>query len=338
MMSEDLTGVWRGLEDAAVGDGVVYRRLHADSGHDLRALLDRDSGARSLVFERAWRPVDRLPALVQSRAVSVTTVRSSDARRMRFSVTLVDDSFRDVFSVMTEDLAASIAATADDISATGTLCSRLEHWRELLRELDGEGLSTTYRRGLFGELHVLAETILGPVDPRVALSGWTGPRRANQDFQYPGLAIEVKTTSGQQPQALVVTNERELDDTGVGSLYLVHVSIDERLGGDGKSLNSVVDRITVLLGDDVVAMGGFRAGLGLYGYQDGHRDLYEEPRYTVRESQCYAVGDGFPRIVESMLTPGVGGVRYNVSLAACQGFTVTGGQLEHELKGASGGA
>ena len=112
----------------------------------------------------------------------------------------------------------------------------------MLQSSTDTGLAPEARRGLFGELTFLREHLLPPARRREAVAAWTGPTAAHQDFQLPGAAIEVKTSSGKEPQTLVISSERELDDTGTGRLILAHLSLDERRGGSGESLNVVVER------------------------------------------------------------------------------------------------
>ncbi len=331
-MTDARLGVWEELENAAPGPGVVYRRLHPKSARDLRAVLDPATGRRTVLFERSWKPSDQLPKLVQSRAVSVDARRSADGTRLVLALSLTDRAFQEVFSVLVDDVAAAAAAAANDHDATVVLLARLEAWRELLDEQAAAGLSTQFRRGLFGELHALTRLLLPRMQARAAVSSWTGPFRANQDFQYEHCALEVKATAGQQPQTLVISNERELDDKGVGRLYLLHVSLDERQGGEGMSLNAAVDRALDEL-HDLVGQRELRDRLVRYGYLESQRELYDEPRYSVRGSGLYRVTGAFPRITEADLPEGVGAVRYTLTLSAIKDHAVAVEELYTDLGG-----
>jgi hypothetical protein len=338
MTTEPLGDIWAQLEHAPGPPGTVYRRLHPQSRRDLRAELDRSTAARTLVFERSWRPSDELPPLRQSQAVRMQARRSGDGARMTLLISLSDPAFTDVFSVLVGDVAAAAAAADGDHAATVALLEQLERWRRILEDLHDNGLSAMFRRGLFAELHVLGGMLITALGPRTAVAGWTGPLRTNQDFQYPGGAVEVKSTVGAAPGSVTVANERELDDTGTGSLHLVHVSLDERRGGQGRSLNEAVSEIEDSVEHDITARGLLRERLVHYGYHAHQADLYDEPRYTVRTTGVYRVGAGFPRIVESQLPTGVGAVRYTVALSACEPHRVDENTLTAALTGAAGPA
>lgn len=333
MTTEDLDAIWQQLETTPVEQGLVYRRLHPDSGRDLRAALNPAGRERALLFSRPWRPADRLPRLLKLRAVELTTNLERGGSRLVLAVTLKDRAFADVFSVLASDIVDAAAAAPGDAEATLALVARLERWRELLDRIHEEGLSSTFRRGLFGEVHILQQLLVPALGARVAVEGWTGPSRANQDFQYEHAAVEVKVTAGQQPQSLVVANEREFDETGVGSLYLAHLSLDERKGGEGLSLNEAVETLQRAVGSDATVLSAVRERLIRYGYLDSQRQLYDEPRYSLRDCTVYRVSGDFPRITEALLPLGVGAVRYSVSLAACQPHRVAVDELVEGVQG-----
>ena len=332
-MTELPGDVWALLGRAADGPATVYRRLHPESRQDLWAVLDPTTMVRTLQFDRAWRPTDSLPPLVQSHAVRMETRRSQQGTQLSVLISLADPAFADVFSVLVDDVAAATAAAPDDHEATTVLFEQLERWRTLLQALREDGLSTTFRRGLFAELHLLGGLVLSAVPGWAAVQGWTGPLRAHQDFQYPACAIEVKSTVGRQPQAITVASERELDGTGTSALYLFHVSVDERRGGDGTSLNDAVSAVETAVASDTTARTLLRDRLVQYGYHAHQRDLYDEPRYSIRETGLYHVTGDFPRITEAQLTPGVGAVRYKVAIAACNDWRVDDAVLRGDLMG-----
>ena len=62
----------------------------------------------------------------------------------------------------------------------------------------------------------------------------------------------------------------------------------------------------------------FRDKLLRYGYLDQHSDRYSDVAYVIREVMTFKVEEGFPRIIENDLVPGVGSVRYRLALSACE--------------------
>ena len=93
---------------------------------------------------------------------------------------------------------------------------------------------------------------------------------------------------------------------GRARLILAHLSLDERRGGNGESLNTAVDRTR----DDSDRRRCAAHSWTTCSYAPDtcaqQRDLYDEPRYTVRKQRFWHVAGDFPRITEADLRPGVG--------------------------------
>jgi hypothetical protein len=325
-----LAGVWAELEVEPGDHGLALKRVHPASQHDLHVALDLESRRRQLLFARPWRPAESMPEFPATQAIECRTRLQTGGRKMTIVVELIDPALSDVFTPLVEDLADRIADAPDEQAATAELASGLARWQELFEQLARDGLSALARRGLAGELLVMQNDVLPHVSAEAAVSAWTGPLKANQDFQRPAVAVEVKVTTGQNPQGFVVANERELDSTATGTLVVAHLSLDERRGGTGSSINDLVDDVRQRLDGHPVALAEFNARLARVGYFDIHRDMYLEPRYEARALRHLHVRDGFPRITEADVRPGVGAIRYTVSLSACEGYEIDAGDV-HKL-------
>ncbi len=329
------TGIWEELELEPGSAGLALRRLHADSDRDLFLCVDLGSRMRSLRFVRSWRPADKVPPLPTAKGVRCRSELKPGGRQMHVVVELVDVALTDVFTPLVEDLARRVSAAPDDSAGTTALAQGMTEWQELFKQLDGTGLGALVRRGLVGELLVMLDHVLPARGSDDSASGWTGPLKANQDFQFAGLAVEVKTSTGKQPQGLRVANERELDDTGVGVLLLVHLALDERRGGAGRVLPQLVAEVESALAERPAALRLFRERLALLGYRSVDLEHYAEPHYELRATRIYRVSDGFPRIVEGDLRAGVGDVSYSVAVSAYASFELTAEEARTYLEASS---
>ena len=226
MISEDQ---WATLESAAKdGAGAAWSRVAADSGHDLFIAVSQPGSQRSLWYDfRA----DALPSelhLPSLRSVGLDVRPKDDQGNiLRCSLTLQADDLKSVFRALADDIVAAVSSAQDDETGVAAFSRRLERWKRLLQPDSTTGLAVLERRGLFGELRVLYELLETGAPAGYVASCWTGPYGKHQDFQSANGAIEVKATVTKQPQTLVITSERELDDTGVDVLFLTHVSLDE---------------------------------------------------------------------------------------------------------------
>lgn len=310
---------WHELEAAAVGHAMVWQRAAPECPHDLFFGYSKATGRRSFWLEVGEADVESDLALPTLRSMHAE-LRPGGPATILIVVELVEVSLVDVYRALVNDLMSAVSVASDSAAAVATFVQRLVRWASLMDSASPVGLSPFERRGLVGELIVLRRLLDAGVASQAVLSAWTGPYRANQDFQMPGLAIEVKATSAKMPQRIVVSNERELDDTGVGALLLAHVSLDERKGGEGENLLDAVQEVKTMLAADPTALTIFSDGLLQVGFFEQHALLYKEPHYTLRELQYFQVSEAFPRVIESDLRVGVGNVTYTVELAALAPF------------------
>jgi hypothetical protein len=266
-------------------------------------------------------------------------------------VRLRDPACADVFTALAEDVAPRVASASGAKQAAAELLGRLRQWQQFLTAAR-ETMSIEAQRGLWGELHVFRTHLLPALGAAATVSGWKASAAAHQDFQFSGGAVEVKTTAAKQPQSVRISSERQLDDTGVGVLFLHVIVVDERevsssrgdealtefgsaTGGSmkgnqslltsaatssGLSLPALIDAIRTQLSADLIVLAAFNDRLLDRGWLDIHSSRYEGRRWTARRDHNYQVRRGFPRLVEADLPAGVGDVNFAVSLAACEPY------------------
>jgi hypothetical protein len=316
--------LWRALEAEAVagaGDAWLLRRATATPGHPLLVALEPATCIRTLLLPAARNELPPRRDWPECRGLELQIVSVSGATHL--AIRLRDTASSDVFTALVEDVAPRVAAATRTVDAVAALLGRLRRWQQFLAGVQ-VGLSREEERGLWGELHVLGAHLLPAWGAGVAIAAWKAGSAAHQDFQRPAGALEVKTTAAKQPQSVRITSERQLDDTGVGALFLHVVAVDEREVAPasttaGRSLPGLVGELRALLAGDA-ALAVFEDRLSAGGYFDLHASRYEGRRRTVRSEQIFRVSEGFPRLTEAALPPGVGEVSYAVSLAACAPF------------------
>lgn len=256
-----------------------------------------------------------------------------------WGVRLRDPACADVFAALARDLDARLALAAGYEQAAAELFGRVKLWHRFLKSWQ-LGMTLDARRGLWGELHVLNTHLRPALGSSAALSGWTAAKGAHQDFQFPRAAIEVKTTTAKQPQNIRITSERQLDESGVGALFLHVVIADERevagtVDGSCENLLSLVCRIRSVLEMEPATLALFNDLLFQRGWIDEQAQRYENHCMTLREELVFRVVPGFPRLLERDLPVGVGDVNFALSLAACQPFSISLSQMLQTLAAAS---
>lgn len=310
--------LWADLE-TDTSAGLLFRRYSATVQPDVFAGIRRSSATtQRLLAVSLPAPVVAEPLTLHDLALTVETDTARPGRQLVL-LTLTNRIHSDMFAVVCEDLITQIADENDSMLVLNALLNRLEQWTTFFEGLTPDGLSAEKQQGLFGELWFLNRWLDTGADSAHCLMAWTGPDASIHDFQLSNRAVELKTTAAVNPQAIQISNERQLDDTGLLNLWLWLLTLDVRPTG-GQSLNDMADELLNKLSSSPGLQNQLRLKLYKAGYQPIHRILYDSPTYAVRKEQVFRVLSGFPRLQLSDIPDGVSAVKYAVALAACRRF------------------
>lgn len=247
-------------------------------------------------------------------------------------IQLLHPHSRDIFASLCESLIQSVIKLNSEKKVSSTIINQLEKWKTLFEKSTSTGLTPAEQQGLFGELHFLQKFFAKPdIAPLDALHTWVGVDKALRDFQGGNWAVEVKTTSTNNPQKVMINGERQLDDTLLENLFLYHFSV-EVSNGNGQTLCQKIATIRELLESDTPALSLFNAKLFEAGYLDKHEVLYQDRFYQVRNENYYKIENEFPRIKENELRGGVSDVKYSIILAMCDEYLTSENQVFNTIK------
>ncbi|MBY5549100.1 PD-(D/E)XK motif protein [Rhizobium leguminosarum] len=220
-------------------------------------------------------------------------------------LSLEDSARRDLFSTICADLVAAVALSEKE-SALEYFLSRLDAWRRFLRERNG-GLTRPETIGLIGELLLLDKLL--ELDTSHLMS-WSAPADGLHDFVNGGHALEVKTGLGPSAQ-ITISRLDQLDTSGLRLLDLIHIKLIE--SPSGKSLQDVLTALKGQL-EDGASRHALDNGIirrGLLPDDDGARSA---PRVQLRSMDCYAVSEGFPRLVRADLPTAITEASYTLEV------------------------
>lgn len=325
-MSE-LDAAWAELDAEAAhtaGSGFLVRRVFPDSLPDIRVALEQPGSGRLLLVgipHSALRP-DALELGSAGIEARVYSPINREVGVVDVGICLRDATFKDLFSALADDLAKHLRVVQSIGDVPPALFGRLLRWHQFLKRLTPNGLGPEQQRGLYGELLFLSRHLATKVGLLRAVNCWAGPKGADQDFQLGPVAVEVKTAAGHQLQLLYVNSERQLDKQGLSDLLIYFASLDVR-SETGERLPEIVTAIRDACNANPLARGVFDSCLLEAGYLDAHVPRYSRTGYSLRREAFFQVREGFPCIVESDLSRGVGGVRYTVSVAECDHFEIS---------------
>ncbi len=314
-----LAALYEDLAKADAASGMVERRRAPQCPLDLFAFAEKPSnrlGFRIVLPPGSLAEGQDLPSLR-----GLQLARQNRPEGVSLILTAASPAFHDVFVSLASDLIGQAEQETDRDTAAAALLGRLARWQAFLKNLPPEGLGPEAQRGLYGELwllrhHILPHWLLG-----ASVRAWTGPFRTGKDFQFTGGSVEVKTSIAGGDQKLEIHGERQMDDAGLPCLLLAHLSL-EIVQEAGETLPAMVGAVRALVGEDFAAYQALEDRLREVGYLDVHEAKYRQMGYLVREYNVFRVQEGFPRLTEALLPPGVGNVTYKITVSACESFRV----------------
>ena len=323
---------WEEIDPPSIADSVAARRVDANlpwnfywaRGVDGRVLLTLRHATDSA-------PPAQLPRL---RDIEVTLSPSDESGTQLLALKLLDSNQRDIFQTLCQDIISAATQAESEAAAVSAALSRTWRWHHLLRGGRGTLLSPEEQKGLLGELFVLERLLLPRMDASSAVTAWRGPLGTPKDFEIARVAIEAKTRRGGATPSVSITSESQLDESGVDSLFLHVVELDEAPmdGNQGVTLHDVAERIRGRLHTvEPGSTGILETRLSAAGYR--MEDDYSGHRWLEGATRIYLVSGNFPRITSGEVRSGVSSVRYSVSLADCEPFATSVSDLDDALAG-----
>jgi Putative PD-(D/E)XK family member, (DUF4420) len=288
---------WRDLESETPAYGTLNAHGMADSDvvlavdHDGRHHLLLPIGAMEEGFtDRRSRGIIVAPRLLE--------VESQPARPF-LDVCCSDRTANEAFNLVANGLLEELEQRVGTVDAVQTALAR---WRRFWGTVPIEGLDPEEIRGLFGELWFLLVWLL-PHGPS-AVEHWLGPSGARNDFQWPRVAVEVKSTTSIRGHVHRINGLDQLDPPEDGSLLLFSLRIREE-PSSSNSLVTLVERIEQELAGEPERLDLFEGRLVSAGYSSTHDERYRDIRFRVVDERLYTVAEDFPRLSAASFTGGL---------------------------------
>lgn len=323
-MNKTLKEIW--MELAAVTDsseGIRRMRLDPDK-YRIYAGWSMPINQPALVIETATAslPSDiELPQSIGFR-IAITPLSAGRDGKVRITVESQDKRFSDIFPVLIQDAYEYMIEAENETELIRRTVSRLHHWQVFLKNHKKSRLSESAQIGLWGELWFLKSRLLQYLGMDSAVNSWLGPEGKNQDFEFEGIAVEVKTTSANPHERLYISNVRQLEPAGLDRLYLYHIALAVH-HESGMSLPDIIRRLREFIKQSPLSLERFNEKLFKLGYLDSEASWYSRTGYHVLSQNAYLVHEGFPRISLESIPQGVGDVKFSLVLSACSDYKVT---------------
>lgn len=240
-----------------------------------------------------------------SRGIAVQTVElrpGGEATKRFIEIVCLDSQGHAALDTIAQELIEALEAGAS-IGRLRLVQNVLAKWRRFWSGIAQGVLSKEEQLGLFGELWFLNRWLAPALGVSAAVTMWRGPAGARNDFEAPGLAIEVKTT-GRVDGAHVINGLDQLLEPPGGRLMLFSLLVRDEASGT-ENLPAQVAEARGLIAADYALQSQFDALLYAAGYDDRLATEYAKLVLRIRESGLYKVAEGFPRLVPASLVGGV---------------------------------
>jgi len=311
-----IENIWQDfIENDSLKTGIVLKRYSADIIPDCFVSMRMPEKVKSIAFRISAKVID-ISSLSDLKDIASEIIPDeTDRDKSLLIISLADNSLSSIFAVLCEDLFQFVSAIEQEVVLIQTLQNRFAQWKELFVMAKGSGLTLEKQIGLFGELFLLKKLFLRTGLLKEILSIWTGPETGIRDFEKNNCAIEVKTTHTHNHQKIRISSERQLDTTLLQYLFLFHLSIEKR-NSDKNTLNTIVEEIYSILGENILLSNIFKRKLISAGYFEHHKQMYLNNSFLIREEDFYIIEKDFPRVEEKDLMKGVGDVKYSIILTS----------------------
>jgi hypothetical protein len=333
--------LWKDMETESQrisGTGVLKRMIAPDAACTMFLGVQRPSLNRLFMLQAPRSMLPPREQIPESKGFALTVQITGEEAKTHatFVLTSTDRIYNEVFSAMVENLLYCLNSCKAEARIVRTFLERLAAWQQFFQKNGVNGLGEEAQRGLYGELYYIRNHLLSTNNHFAdEMSGWTGSKNRQHDFQFGETVVEVKTCSTKQHQKLQISSEQQLDETLVGNMFVFHLSLSS-VENHADTLPALVAGLREILHANYAAAALFEQALLERGYLNTQAWRYQKTGYVIRESNVFRVADAFPRLTERHLPPGVGDLTYTISVAECRKFAVPlDDMISHIQKGPS---
>lgn len=324
-VSETLKQTWSAVAaEASQSNGYYHRRIPLACVWPAHAGIHRPTDARILILETETKSVRGLRLKDETKGYSID-VGLDEAGQSDWATIRIQETsgwYREIFTIFCADILEHWIPHAGASDSLKSLSRRLACWKKFFQRGAQLGLSREDYVGLYGELSFIEAGLKAGVANLSIVNAWQAPLGTNQDFLFGQVAVEIKTTTGNEIDKVRITNARQLDSTGLRSLFLTRYAFDFRQGS-GRTLTQLIAALKASLAAiSPDALPVFNDRLLEAGFAEGTPNEFDAWGFTPRHFDVFNVAEGFPRLLESSLPSGVSEVSYTLNLSAAAPFQI----------------
>lgn len=310
----DIREIWKKQSFSNTTQVLIKEKINEVSGLSCYVGTIGLSGAKVFILELSNSIIVHHNYLKRFVGVEIQVLPAIDHSEL--VIILLENDLSDIFSYFIEDIINDLKTINEENIALLKISSKVNYWKRLFSKITGDILTPQQQRGLYGELFFLNELIEINADKSFIINGWHGPLGANQDFFYNGLAVEVKTSKSNKP-TIKISNEYQLDSTGLNELYVQFYKLNEYQGG-AETLYRLICGIREQLNSDMLIQ--FNEKIEILGINPETEQEYNNISYSVGFERTYQITENFPRIIRNTLNEAISAVSYEIEPKLCAEF------------------
>lgn len=226
-----------------------------------------------------------------------------------------DKDSDEVFLAFTSTLADNISNSKTDVKTIEKFEATIKYYKDFFSN-PNKSLSDMEEQGLCGELLYLKRLI--EKNGQDSVNNWLGPNKNKRDFVFENKAVEVKSTLNQIETSVTISNENQLDPSGVNELILSVFILEKNPNGDINVTTCANDVLSLLT--DVQYIKIFKSKLLQLNVDI---NLYNNRNsYTCQNNKNYLINDKFPSLKKSNIPSVVFSVNYKINLNSLDEFLI----------------
>ena len=245
------------------------------------------------------------------------------------AIILLENELSDIFTFFIEDIINSLTCVSNQEDAILIISGKINYWKKLFSKFTGGLLTPQQQRGLFGELYFLKLMLDNLNNDEKVIRAWQAPTGANQDFYFDGNAIEIKTSKSNSP-SIKISNEFQLDTTGLKNLYVAFYKLNEYPGNE-YTLFSIISDIRSQLESKQEVLIEFNLKVESLGISPDNEAEYNTMTLSVRDEKYYFVTPDFPKIKTETIDNAISKVSYEIAPNQCTAFEIPFNSIITEL-------
>lgn len=246
------------------------------------------------------------------------------------AIVLLENELSDIFIFFIEDIINSLTNINIQEDAILIVSQKINYWKKLFSKYTREILTPQQQQGLFGELYFLKLMLDNLISSESVIRSWEAPSGKNQDFNFDGHAVEIKTSKSNSP-SIRISNEYQLDTTGLKSIFIAFYNLTEYQGKEYTLLSIIMDIRTKLKSKPDV-LTEFNTKLESLGITSDNETEYNTMALSVRDEKYYLVTPEFPKITTETIDDAISKISYEIDPNQCSDFEISFNSILKKLK------